>query len=69
MRVLLVLCLSLAALGLIDATIYFKEEFDSPKWADRWVQSEFSGKEFGKFEWTAGKYTLVCHFIFFFSNS
>ena len=23
---------------------------------NRWVQSEFSGKEFGKFDWTAGKW-------------
>jgi len=39
-----------------SATVYFKDEFDSPKWADRWVQSEFTGKEFGKFDWTAGKF-------------
>lgn len=25
-------------------------------WLIRWVQSEFSGKEFGKFDWTAGKW-------------
>lgn len=40
----------------IGATVYFREEFDSPSWDKRWVQSEFSGKEFGKFEWTAGKF-------------
>lgn len=45
-----------ACVGLIDATIYFRDDFDSPKWAERWVQSEFSGKEFGKFDWTAGKF-------------
>lgn len=45
-----------AIIGLINATVYFKEEFDSPKWSDKWVQSEFSGKEFGKFDWTAGKF-------------
>lgn len=37
-------------------TIYFREDFDLPTWHDRWVQSEHSGKEFGKFEWTAGKF-------------
>lgn len=52
------LILFLATFGLINATVYFKEEFDSPKWADKWVQSEFSGKEFGKFDWTAGE--CVC---------
>jgi len=55
MRLILVSFL-LACVGLLNATIYFKEEFDSPKWAERWVQSEFSGKEFGKFDWTAGKF-------------
>jgi calreticulin len=39
-----------------SATVYFREDFDSPNWADRWVQSEHSGKEFGKFEWSAGKF-------------
>jgi len=56
MRALLVLSLVTCLACLINATIYFKEEFDSPKWADKWVQSEFSGKEFGKFDWTAGKF-------------
>jgi len=51
----LLVCL-LACVGLINATIYFRDDFDSPKWAERWVQSEFSGKEFGKFDWTAGKF-------------
>jgi len=37
-------------------TVYFKEEFDTPDWESRWVQSEFAGKEWGKFEWTAGKF-------------
>lgn len=50
-----ILCL-LACVGLINATIYFRDDFDSPKWAERWVQSEFAGKEFGKFDWTAGKF-------------
>lgn len=52
----LFLVLIIAFVGLINATVYFKEEFDSPKWADKWVQSEFTGKEFGKFDWTAGKF-------------
>jgi len=40
----------------VSGTIYFREDFDSPQWDSRWVQSEYSGKEFGKFDWTAGKW-------------
>lgn len=50
--------LTLVALCILgtSGTIYFREDFDGPNWHDRWVQSEFSGKEFGKFDWTAGKW-------------
>jgi len=51
-----IIVLFLFAISAVSATVYFKEEFDSPKWEERWVQSEFSGKEFGKFDWTAGKF-------------
>lgn len=40
----------------VSGTVYFREDFDSPQWDSRWVQSEHSGKEFGKFDWTAGKW-------------
>lgn len=48
----------LTALLLVSALaeVHFKEEFGDSKWEDRWVQSEHSGKEFGKFTWTAGKF-------------
>lgn len=52
----LFLVASIGLINLVNSTIYFREDFDSPKWADKWVQSEFSGKEFGKFDWTAGKF-------------
>lgn len=50
------LALALSALSLCSCTVYFDEKFSSPNWADRWIQSEFSGKEFGKFDWTPGKF-------------
>lgn len=52
----LVFCLVACLATGIGATVYFREEFDTPNWEKRWVQSEFPGKEFGKFEWTAGKF-------------
>lgn len=48
--------LLLAMVSVAMAKVYFKEEFDSPNWKDNWVQSEYSGKEFGNFEWSAGKF-------------
>ncbi|KAI1287837.1 Calreticulin [Halotydeus destructor] len=42
--------------ALTSATVYFREDFDSSNWADRWISSEHPGKELGKFEWTAGKF-------------
>lgn len=39
-----------------SATVYFREDFADADWTKRWVQSEFPDKEFGKFEWTAGKF-------------
>lgn len=56
MKLKLVFCLVACLATGIGATVYFREEFDTPNWEKRWVQSEFPGKEFGKFEWTAGKF-------------
>ena len=42
--------------AIVTGTVYFREDFDSPQWDANWVQSEYSGKEFGKFDWTAGKW-------------
>ncbi|XP_022318558.2 calreticulin-like [Crassostrea virginica] len=39
-----------------DPTEYFREEFDSESWRDRWVESTFKGADQGKFAWTAGKF-------------
>lgn len=39
------------------ADVYFKEEFaDGDGWEKRWVQSKHSGKEFGQFKVSAGKF-------------
>lgn len=48
--------MALACLHWATATVYFDEKFDADNWSSRWIQSEFSGKEFGKFDWTAGKF-------------
>jgi len=48
------------ALGLVafcNAKIFFEEKFsDGDAWETRWVQSKHSGKEFGAFKLTAGKF-------------
>lgn len=56
MKGILILCLLAGIIAVTRATIAFREDFDLPNWDERWVQSEHSGKEFGKFEWTAGKW-------------
>jgi len=50
------LLLGAALVSLALGKIYFREDFESPNWHDNWIQSEHSGKEFGKFDWTAGKF-------------
>lgn len=50
----LLLLLVLVELGL--SKVYFKEDFSDADWSKRWVQSQYSGKEFGEFKWTAGKF-------------
>jgi len=41
----------------IESKIYLDERFnDGDAWESRWIQSEHSGKEFGKFKLTAGKF-------------
>lgn len=49
----------LSAVFLIDlvvATVYFREDFADADFTKRWVQSTHSGKEFGEFKLTAGKF-------------
>lgn len=52
------ICLFLAFVGLalVEGKVHFQENFDSADWADKWVQSAHEGKEFGKFDHTAGKF-------------
>lgn len=51
---------SLAIISLVfsfaSSKEYFKEEFSDDNWDDRWIQSEHSGKEWGKFVLTHGKF-------------
>ena len=43
--------------ALASAEVYFQEKFDDgDAWQERWIQSEHSGKEFGKFKLSAGKF-------------
>lgn len=46
----------LACISAIHCDVYFEENFLDDKWKDTWVYSEHKDKEFGKFEWTAGKF-------------
>jgi len=54
----LCILLALVAVSLAQVTfakVYFREDFDAD-WSKRWVQSSHSGKEYGEFKWTAGKF-------------
>jgi calreticulin len=50
----LLIVLSLA--HLVVSKVYFQEDFSSPDYTKKWIQSTHSGKEFGEFKWTAGKF-------------
>jgi len=53
MKAILLSCL----LAVATAKIAFEERFeDGDSWTERWVQSAHSGKEFGEFKLTAGKF-------------
>jgi len=48
--------LVLVCCGLSLAKVYFREDFADADWNKRWIQSTYSGKEFGELKWTAGKF-------------
>ena len=48
-------CLALALVASVLAEVHFKEDFDDG-WDSRWTNSEFKGKDEGKFDTTAGKF-------------
>lgn len=50
------LSLLLLLANIVFAKVYFREDFADADWSNRWVQSTYSGKEFGSFKWTAGKF-------------
>jgi len=53
----LVLALVLGLFSASYAKVYLEETFsDGDNWSSRWVKSAHSGKEFGEFERTAGKF-------------
>jgi len=49
----LVVC---AVLAVAVAEVFYEEKFENENWQDEWIYSEHPGKEFGKFELTAGKF-------------
>jgi len=49
----LVIC---AVLSAAFAEVFFEEKFKDGNWEDNWIYSKAEGKEFGKFELTAGKF-------------
>ncbi|KAF2353324.1 Calreticulin/calnexin [Trinorchestia longiramus] len=54
-RPVLIFCL--LAVSLVNAKVFFEERFsDGDAWESRWVQSKHSGKEFGAFKLSAGKF-------------
>jgi len=38
------------------AEVFFEDKFTEDNWEDNWIYSKAEGKEFGKFELTAGKF-------------
>lgn len=56
MRVFLKFLAVFTVLAAVSCEVHFEEKFTDDKWKDTWVYSEKSGKEFGKFVRTAGKF-------------
>ncbi|KAJ6637126.1 Calreticulin [Pseudolycoriella hygida] len=56
MRVFLKVLTVFTVLAAVSSEVFFEENFTDDKWQDTWVYSEKSGKEFGKFVRTAGKF-------------
>jgi calreticulin len=46
----------LGAVVLVSCEVFFEEKFVDDSWEKNWVQSKHSGKEFGVFKRTAGKF-------------
>jgi calreticulin len=49
------LLVALLGVALCEATIHFDERFDD-SWADRWVHTSHTGKEYGTFSYSAGTF-------------
>lgn len=54
--VIRLLLLVFACIQVSLSKVYFREDFADADWNQRWIQSTYSGKEFGEFVWTAGKF-------------
>ncbi|XP_046400630.1 calreticulin [Ischnura elegans] len=48
--------LAIVALTFVNAEVYFEERFADDSWEKNWVESKHSGKEFGKFVLSHGKF-------------
>jgi len=47
---------ALLAISAVRSEVYFQESFPDSTWEKNWIYSEHSGKEFGKFVWSSGKF-------------
>lgn len=56
MKVVSKVLVLLSAVALVSCEVYFEEKFNDDSWEKNWVQSKHSGKEFGAFKRTAGKF-------------
>uniref|UniRef100_A0A2M4BPM2 Calreticulin n=3 Tax=Anopheles marajoara TaxID=58244 RepID=A0A2M4BPM2_9DIPT len=56
MRAFVTVLASALAIAAVAAEVYFEESFKDDSWQKNWVQSEHKGVEYGKFDYTAGKF-------------
>lgn len=47
---------AVALVGLVSCEVFFEEKFSDDSWEKNWITSQHSGKEFGQFKRTAGKF-------------
>jgi len=56
MQIQIISLVILAVFSAAVAEVFFEDKFTEDNWEDNWIYSKAEGKEFGKFELTAGKF-------------
>lgn len=56
MKLIFIAAVIAVTLNLVNAKIYYKEDFSDASWTDRWIVSKHDGKTFGKWDLTPGKF-------------